>query len=131
MSVPRSIFLAVLTVGVTLLMAGNLTAKFERATGEKIKTALSTGGATVSTDNLWDYEVEVELKPSGVLEGQTAFGQSDSGKWWIKGDAICIQFDFWLDGNTKCLGVEKEGDQIRLIEADGSIYDTQTLLLKK
>ena len=121
----------VVAVVVTLLMAGDVTAKFKRATGEKIKAALSTGGATVSTGNLWDYEVEVELKPSGAMEGETAFGQSDRGKWWIKGDAICIQFDFWLDGDTKCLGVEKEGDQIRLIEADGSIYDTQTLLLKK
>ena len=116
---------------VTLLMAGNVTAKFKRATGEKIKTTLSTSGATVTTGNLWDYDVEIELKPSGTMEGQTADGYSDSGKWWIKGDAICIQFVEWLDGDTKCLGVEREGDQIRLIEADGSIYDTQTLRLKK
>ena len=123
--------LFVVAVGVTLLMAGNATAKFKKATGEENKAKLSTSGAIVSTGNLWEFDVEVELKPSGTMEGQTADEYSDSGKRWIKGDALCIQFDEWLDGDTKCLGVEREGDQIRLIEADGSIYDTQTLRLKK
>ena len=33
----------------------------------------------------------------------------DVGRWWLRGDTLCHQWDGWFDGLRKCHGVVADG----------------------
>ena len=65
------------------------------------------------------------LKHGGTLQGvQGKLGQfDDHGRWWVKDDKLCVQWELWLFAKPTCYGVELEGDQITRIE-----YGTGTII---
>jgi hypothetical protein len=33
----------------------------------------------------------------------------DSGRWWIRGDALCQKWEEWYDGKTQCFTITRTG----------------------
>lgn len=63
---------------------------------------------------------------SGDLGGVSAvarlFAPRETGKWWIRGDAMCQQWPSWYDGKRFCFRIEKQaGDRIRWLRDDGEV----------
>jgi hypothetical protein len=52
--------------------------------------------------------LDISAKRNGVLVGQMA-GDSDQGRWSLKGNKLCVVWSSWMDGKVSCSKV-KEAD---------------------
>jgi hypothetical protein len=74
-------------------------------------------GGTVYVATPLGGELPLNYHTSGQVDGAgKAIGlgrfvkSSDSGKWWIKDDRLCQQFQTWFDGAPVCFELERTGD---------------------
>lgn len=112
-----------LLASLALLACMTLTAQAEPLTGEQIRQQVS--GARITGINDVGTPYSVWLKRGGTLQGvQGKLGQfDDHGRWWVKDDKLCVQWELWLFAKPTCYGVELEGDQITRIE-----YGSRTII---
>ena len=61
--------------------------------------------------------LEIKLAKGGAISGVTNKGDTDSGRWRIRGDQFCIRFKKWLDHNEKCERLARAGSEIK-----GSVF---------
>ncbi len=54
----------------------------------------------------------VTLKPNGTVLGR-ANADRDSGIWRLSGNQLCIGWNKWLGGQTRCSGLTSEGGYYR------------------
>lgn len=62
-------------------------------------------------------ETRVTFSPGGTVRGQRTSGNmsegtqttSDSGKWWTKGDKLCVKWNRWDGGAVRCYAVSGNG----------------------
>jgi hypothetical protein len=47
------------------------------------------------------YRVIFSGSRNGTIVGQ-AYGQQDTGRWFMRGAALCVSFDKWTKGEAKC-----------------------------
>ena len=47
------------------------------------------------------YRVFFTGQPNGQLSGQ-AYGQQDTGRWFVKSGALCVAWKNWTNGQAKC-----------------------------
>ena len=74
-----------------------------------------------SAINGMQSETRVTFAPGGVVRGTRTSGNmqegtqtsSDAGKWWVKGDRLCIKWNRWDGGASQCYAVSGEGSQGR------------------
>ena len=78
-------------------------------------SALSAGELRSLAPGSYDVEVmdtvslTVKLFANGQMSGNTG-GQRDTGHWHVSGDRLCISWNKWLGGHTKCSSlVEQNG----------------------
>ncbi len=57
--------------------------------------------------------VTISLSRRGTLSGKWA-GERDHGRWHVSGDRLCIKFDNWLGGATRCSPVARAGNAYRV-----------------
>jgi hypothetical protein len=50
----------------------------------------------------------VTLKPNGTVSGASK-SEHDSGIWRLSGNQLCIGWNKWLGGQTRCSGLTSEG----------------------
>ncbi|MCP4768736.1 MAG: hypothetical protein GY875_21050 [Gammaproteobacteria bacterium] len=83
------------------------------------------------------------LMPSGKLRGVNAYGNPftityttdggmsgvagksdeyrDSGKWWVRQDSFCRQYQSWLEGKAACFRLTLDGNDISFYDEDDTI----------
>jgi hypothetical protein len=45
---------------------------------------------------------------NGGLKGE-AYGQQDQGRWFVKGNALCVSWEQWTKGKTQCGSISQQG----------------------
>jgi hypothetical protein len=64
-------------------------------------------------------DVLVRFAQGGAITGSTQ-GHDDTGKWWITGQKLCLQWQNWLDSKPHCFTVQPETGPVMRWRADGS-----------
>jgi hypothetical protein len=54
------------------------------------------------------YRVNFTGSRGGSIVG-VAYGQQDTGRWYMKGSALCVAFDKWTKGEAKCGRISQQG----------------------
>jgi len=54
------------------------------------------------------YRVNFTGTRGGSITG-VAYGQQDTGRWFMKGSALCVSFDKWTKGEAKCGRISQQG----------------------
>ena len=54
------------------------------------------------------YRVNFTGSRGGSIVG-VAYGQQDTGRWYMKGSARCVAFDKWTKGEAKCGRISQQG----------------------
>jgi hypothetical protein len=63
---------------------------------------------------------EVSYKSDGTMAGRKDSGVSDVGKWWVKDDKICRQWDNWRGGEWHCFDIfETSEKSYKVVWTDG------------
>lgn len=60
------------------------------------------------------------ISPDGVLL------ESDSGRWWIKNDAWCREWDNWFGGYPACFKIVKDGETIKFFDTSNNLVSDTT-----
>lgn len=82
--------------------------------GKEIRAAVS--GNRIFLQTPLGGEFPLYYRKDGVVDGSgEALGlgrfmaPKDSGKWWIKGDRLCQQWQEWYDGKQQCFVLRRTG----------------------
>ncbi len=62
------------------------------------------------------HTVTITTRANGTLKG-SALLASDTGKWWRKGNTLCVAFSKWGDGRTVCGTLRRAGHWYQAISA--------------
>ena len=54
------------------------------------------------------YRVNFTGSRGGSITG-VAYGQQDTGHWYMKGASLCVSFDKWTKGEAKCGRISQQG----------------------
>ncbi len=63
------------------------------------------------------YRVSFSGSRSGALQGE-AYGQQDTGRWYMKGTSLCVVWNKWTDGKARCGQLSQQGGWY--VASDGS-----------
>ena len=93
-------------------------------TGDALVQAVS--GTTVAVDTPLGTPLPIVHHADGTLTG-TAPGSlgfhlgspTDRGRWWVANGRLCQKWNRWLDGETNCLQISRDGPKMRWRRDDG------------
>ncbi|MBI2720236.1 MAG: hypothetical protein HY245_13515 [Rhizobiales bacterium] len=54
------------------------------------------------------YRVEFTGSGNGTLQG-IAYGRQDQGRWFVKGNSLCVSWKQWTKGQAKCGLISQQG----------------------
>lgn len=111
-------------VQTTLVYATNIAAG-EPVKGEAIKTLVA--GKRIYLSVPLGGEMPLHYKEEGVVDGSGEaiglgkfFAPTDQGRWWIKNDSLCQQWQSWYGGKVFCFTLESlPGDKLVWRRDDG------------
>jgi hypothetical protein len=93
--------------------------------GDELRQALS--GKTVYL-NVSGFELPIRYSSNGRMSGTigavtASFGRgdgaSDRGKWWVANDQLCQKWTSWMDGQSYCYRLTRDGNIVQWISNDG------------
>ncbi len=92
--------------------------------GRKLQKLLS--GATILYKTYYGAPCTIELLEDGTMKGISGHANEDcdSGKWWIKGDLYCRQWDQWSYAEKGEYQVTLDGKHIRWWRPGGRLVDS-------
>ncbi|MGI9372347.1 MAG: hypothetical protein ACR2OJ_07605 [Hyphomicrobiales bacterium] len=64
------------------------------------------------------YKVVIKARGNGTLKG-SAFHKTDKGRWWVKGNRLCVSWSNWTDGKATCGRIKQSGDWYETRSAKG------------
>ena len=95
-------------LGLTLISVDRFAAE-KKLTGNEIK---STRSGYTFRFKAWSGSTgQISYKSDGTMEGKKDSGHSDVGKWWVKDDKYCRQWDNWRSGDWHCFHIFEIGDK--------------------
>lgn len=100
-------------------------------TGEAVASRVAGGELKVKSGPGYEFPVAITLRADGTMEGVSANGYIDAGRWWIRGDVLCHQWNGWFDGQRQCHAVSAEGDSLVLMRPEAKAFDSTTMKLRK
>lgn len=62
------------------------------------------------------HTVTITARANGTMKG-SALLASDTGRWWRKGNALCVAFSNWGDGRTLCGNLRRAGSWYQAVAA--------------
>ena len=74
------------------------------------------------------FELPIHYKANGRMSGSmgqvaAAFsrgdGSRDSGRWWVDANQLCQRWTSWMDGQTNCYKITRQGNLINWVRQDG------------
>ena len=84
-------------------------------------------GSSVRLDG-YGQQATVEFTGDGGMTGNNTSGEKDKGEWQMKGDALCLQFKKWAQGDRLCYQVVGNGNDYQLFNRKGmQIYELTVL----
>lgn len=107
---------------VPALFAGHAMAETQPLAGDALKAAVA--GKTVVLDTPVGG-IPISYRDNGTMIGRAKdlslyTGQErDRGRWWIKDDKICQQWEVWLEGRAFCFTMRLEGQTVHWRRNDG------------
>jgi hypothetical protein len=93
--------------------------------GDELRQAIS--GKTVYLD-VSAFELPIRYSPNGRMSGTigavaASFGRgdgtSDRGKWWVASDQLCQKWTSWMDGQSYCYRLIRNGNSVQWTSNDG------------
>jgi hypothetical protein len=95
------------SIAAALLCAGlSVPAQAEQLSAAQIK-ALAPGTYAVSVYGL--VKLRISFRPGGGLSGLNLRKQkTDTGTWSVQGEKLCIKWNRWLKGKTRCAALSGE-----------------------
>lgn len=93
--------------------------------GEELRQAIS--GKTVYL-SISGFELPIRYSANGRMRGTMGAvaasfsrgdGSSDSGKWWVSDGQLCQKWTSWMDGQSYCYKLTRNGNQVRWVRNDG------------
>jgi hypothetical protein len=94
-------------------------------TDDQLREAIT--GKTIYL-NVSGFELPIHYKSNGRITGSmgqvaAAFsrgdGSHDNGRWWVEANQLCQRWTSWMDGQTNCYKIAREGNLINWIRQDG------------
>jgi hypothetical protein len=55
------------------------------------------------------YKVVIHARGNGALAG-AAFNRTDKGRWWVKGNRLCVSWSNWTNGKATCGRIRRAGN---------------------
>ncbi|WP_210272589.1 hypothetical protein [Chthonobacter rhizosphaerae] len=111
----RRIGAAALAAAILALSAGQAAAERPPMTSAEIKRTVN--GKRIYLQTPFGGEFPLYYRADGVVDGSgEALGlgrfmaPKDSGKWWVKDDRLCQQWQEWYDAKQQCFILERTGD---------------------
>ena len=102
-----------------------------KETGKKPLTSaqlekLYSGKTVVGTNSTTGrgYQTKYNTDGSAILSSGSF---TDSGKWWVENNAICLQWAIIKNGAKHCLQIYALGDKYESINSDGYANSTFTV----
>ena len=99
-----------------LIFPAAASAAGEFLSGEEVRNRLDSGNLALKTGADYEFPVAMTVKPDGTMEGVSGNGYYDVGRWWLRGDTLCHQWEGWFDGLRKCHGVVADGTALTLVK---------------
>jgi hypothetical protein len=93
--------------------------------GDELRQAIS--GKTVYL-SLSGFELPIRYSSDGRMSGKMGAvaasfsrgdGMSDRGKWWVANDQLCQKWTSWLEGQTYCFKLTRNGSSVQWVRNDG------------
>jgi hypothetical protein len=118
-------------IGALVLAAGlalpalPATAESITLAGDELRQAIS--GKTVYL-NVSGFELPIVYSANGRMKGtmgtvaasfSTGNGAADRGKWWVENDQLCQKWNSWMDGQTYCYKLTRNGSNVTWVRNDG------------
>jgi hypothetical protein len=100
-------------------------AKLTSLTADELRTAVT--GKTVYL-NVSGFELPIRYGANGRMSGSMGSatasfsrgdGASDTGRWWIEANQLCQRWNIWLEGETYCYELTRQGDTVQWLRNDG------------
>lgn len=113
-----------------ILISLPATASGEFLLGKELKDRIANGDLAVMTGTDYEFPVAITLKPDGSIEGKSDNGYYDIGRWWLRGDTLCHQWESWFDGLRKCHGVMADGYALTLAKPSAKHFRNAKTRLK-
>jgi hypothetical protein len=66
------------------------------------------------------YRVFFSGARNGSLSGE-AYGQSDEGRWFMRGAALCVVWNNWTDGEARCGRISQQGGWYVAVNSEGEM----------
>lgn len=93
--------------------------------GDELREAIV--GKTVYL-NVSGFELPIRYLANGRMRGTMGAvaasfsrgdGASDSGKWWVENDQLCQKWTSWMDGQSYCYRLTRDGEVVTWVRNDG------------
>ena len=93
--------------------------------GDELRQAIS--GKTVYL-NISGFELPIRYAANGRMSGKMSTvaasfsrgdGAQDRGKWWVSGDQLCQQWSSWMNGQSYCYRLTRNGSTVHWVRNDG------------
>ncbi len=114
-----------LGVSLSLVSAADAAeAKQVALAGDTLRKAVS--GKTVVL-KISGFDLPIRYAANGTMSGKMSAmaaslsgeGPTDSGKWWIADDQLCLRWTSWMDAKTYCYRLSGSGKSVRWVRSDG------------
>ena len=78
--------------------------------------------------NVSGFELPIRYRANGRMTGSMGAvaatfsqgdGSRDSGRWWIEANRLCQRWTSWMDGQTYCYKITRQGKIINWLRNDG------------
>ena len=78
--------------------------------------------------NVSGFELPIRYKANGRMTGimgtvaatfSRGDGSRDSGRWWIEANQLCQRWTSWMDGQSYCYKITRQGKIINWLRNDG------------
>lgn len=110
---------------VATMSLGAVEANAETLSGDELRNAIS--GKTVFL-KISGFELPIQYAPRGTMKGSMGTvaaalargdGSSDRGKWWVDGGQLCQKWNSWMEGQTYCYTLSRNGNDVQWVRNDG------------
>jgi hypothetical protein len=78
--------------------------------------------------NISGFELPIRYKANGRMTGTIGAvaatfsrgdGSRDTGRWWVQASQLCQRWTTWMEGQTYCYKLTRQGNRITWIRHDG------------
>ncbi len=98
----------------------------EFLTGDQIKTLFSDNDVQM-TSLRSGRRMNVEFEADGDMSGSMEGGGKDYGKWWVRENRFCRQWDRWGQNKIRCPMIKLTGNTVEAYRTPEEKIDTWTL----